>query len=264
MQQMYKYPRTQHIESSRLQPGDEDLDAIPFSQISSEYLVIEEKVDGANAGISFSEEGKLLLQSRGHYLTGGFRERHFSLFKQWANVFAQPLFEVLGSRYVLYGEWLYAKHTIFYTDLTHYFLEFDIYDKAEKFFLDTPSRKKLREGLPFIIPVKVLYEGEVKKLKELVDLVGVSLFIRNQHFELLSQVCQSLKLKENLVKQETDPSPLMEGLYVKVEKDGRVVRRLKWIRPSFMTSVIQSNSHWLDRPIIPNQLAKGIDIFNFS
>src|SRR5205807_2014548 len=32
----------------------------------------------------------------------------------------------LTDRYILYGEWLYAKHTVFYTDLPHYFLEFDI------------------------------------------------------------------------------------------------------------------------------------------
>lgn len=73
-----KYPRTPHLEGSRLQPGDEDLSQIPFSDIKEKYLVIEEKIDGANSAISFSEEGELLLQSRGHYLTGGYRERHFN------------------------------------------------------------------------------------------------------------------------------------------------------------------------------------------
>ncbi len=74
MQQIFKYPRTQHIEGSRLQPGDEDLESVRFTDISDNHLVIEEKVDGANCGISFSYDGKLLLQSRGHYLTGGYRE----------------------------------------------------------------------------------------------------------------------------------------------------------------------------------------------
>ncbi len=66
---MYKYPRTPHIEGSRLQPGDEDLDSVPFSAIASQYVAVEEKVDGANAAISFSPDGQMLLQSRGHYLT---------------------------------------------------------------------------------------------------------------------------------------------------------------------------------------------------
>ena len=81
-----KYPRTPHLEGSRLQPGDEDLSQVPFSYIKGKHLVVEEKIDGANSAISFSEDGELLLQSRGHYLTGGYRERHYNLMKQWANI----------------------------------------------------------------------------------------------------------------------------------------------------------------------------------
>ena len=93
-----KYPRTRHIEGSRLQPGDHDLSAIPFTEIAGRPLVIEEKMDGANAAISFSAGGELLLQSRGHYLTGGRRERHFALFKQWASVHQTALYGTLGDR----------------------------------------------------------------------------------------------------------------------------------------------------------------------
>ena len=51
--EIHKYPRTPHIEGSRLQPGDEDLSQIPFSAIAGKNLVIEEKCDGANSAISF-------------------------------------------------------------------------------------------------------------------------------------------------------------------------------------------------------------------
>ena len=67
LEQISKYPRTHHIEGSRLQPGDEDLDSVPFSTIAQQYVVVEEKIDGANAAISFSEDGQVRLQSRGHY-----------------------------------------------------------------------------------------------------------------------------------------------------------------------------------------------------
>jgi len=33
MNPLHKYPRTQHLQGSRLQPGDEDLTAVPFSAI---------------------------------------------------------------------------------------------------------------------------------------------------------------------------------------------------------------------------------------
>ena len=81
MSELIKYPRTPHLKGSKLQPGDEDLSQIFPSKILGKYIVIEEKVDGANTAISFDENGELLLQNRGHYLTGGFRERHYNLFK---------------------------------------------------------------------------------------------------------------------------------------------------------------------------------------
>ena len=81
-----KYPRTPHIQGSRLQLGDEDLSQRPFSDIAGKSVVLEEKIDGANSAVSFTENGELRLQSRGHFLTGGYRERHYDLLKQWAVV----------------------------------------------------------------------------------------------------------------------------------------------------------------------------------
>src|SRR5262245_32278080 len=106
MDRIYKYPRTHHIEGSRLQEGDEDLDSVPFDSLKGRFIVVEEKLDGANSGISFDKDGTLLLQSRGHFLDGGARERQFALFKTWGNAHKQALWELLGSRYILYGEWL--------------------------------------------------------------------------------------------------------------------------------------------------------------
>lgn len=68
MDGMFKYPRTRHIDGSRLQAGDEDLKSVKFEVIKDKYIVVEEKVDGANTGISFDNSGNLLLQSRGHFL----------------------------------------------------------------------------------------------------------------------------------------------------------------------------------------------------
>jgi hypothetical protein len=53
----------------------------------------------------------------------------------------------------------------------------------------------------------------------------------------------------------------MEGLYIKVEEGGRVVGRYKYIRTSFLTSVVESGTHWLQRPIVPNRLCASVDLF---
>ncbi|MBX3200123.1 MAG: RNA ligase family protein [Labilithrix sp.] len=249
-----KYPRTRHVEGSRLQPGDQDLDAVPWRDVGGRHLVVEEKIDGANAAIRFAPDGTLLLQSRGHYLAGGARERHFSALKPWARAHAERLREVLDDRYVMYGEWVYAKHTVYYDALPHYFLEFDVLDTATGAFLSTPRRRALLAPLP-VVSVPVLHEGPLRGLAELLDLVGPSRFKTGAWREHLGEEARSLELDVARVLDETDASNDMEGLYIKIEEGDRVVERLKWVRPDFLTSVVDSGTHWLSRPIVPNGLA---------
>lgn len=256
--ELIKYPRTPHLAGSRLQPGDEDLSQIPFSDIRGKYLVVEEKCDGANTAVSFDQSGELLLQSRGHYLTGGYRERHYNLFKQWANVHREAFWRVLGTRYVMYGEWMYAKHSVYYDALPHYFLEFDILDRETGIFLDTPSRRKLTAQMP-VVSVPVLKTGIFSDPKELLGLIGPSLYIRPGHMERLRAYCEKAGLDAKRQCQETEGSGLMEGLYLKVEEGGCVNGRLKYVRASFMQCILASESHWIDRPIVPNQLSGSVE-----
>jgi hypothetical protein len=248
-----KYPRTRHVEGSRLQPGDDDA-VVPWRDVGGRHLVVEEKIDGANSAVSFDAEGKLLLQSRGHYLTGGAREKHFAALKPWAQAHAAALFSALGPRYVMYGEWIYAKHTVYYDALPHYFLEFDVLDRDTGRFLSTARRRELLADAP-VVSVPVLHEGALRTLDELVSFVGPSRFKTATWRERLARQAEELGLDVGRVLDETDAADAMEGLYVKVEEDGHVVERLKWVRHGFLTTVLDSGTHWLSRPIVPNRLA---------
>lgn len=259
-EQIAKYPRTQHIEGSRLQPGDEDLAAVRLEQLRGQHLVIEEKVDGANAAIRFTATGELRLQSRGHYLTGGHRERHFAMFKTWAIARQAALRELLQSRYVVYGEWLYAKHTIFYDALPHYFLEFDVLDTQSGEFLSTPARRRMFEGSP-IASVPVLWQGQSPSRRDLENLIRPSLYKSSQWRNSLVKAAVQAGVAEDRALAETDGEDLAEGLYIKVEAGDGVIDRYKFVRASFLTKVMDSGTHWLDRTIIPNQLASGVDLF---
>jgi hypothetical protein len=249
-----KYPRTPHLESSRRQPGDEDLDSVPFTRIRGQYVVVEEKLDGANSAVSFDADGTLLLQSRGHFLTGGPRERHFGPLKAWAATVAPALRPVLSDRYVMYGEWLYAKHTCFYDALPHYFCEFDVYDRREDVFLSTARRSELLGGAP-VVSVPVLSAGPATTLAALTAQVGPSTCRTLSWRDALAGAAAEAGLDPAAVAAETDREDAMEGLYLKVERDGAVVGRLKWVRPTFLTAVLDSGTHWLDRPIVANRLA---------
>ncbi len=260
MADLLKFPRTPHLEGSRLQPGDEDLDAIPFSGIEGLYIVAEEKVDGGNCGISFSAAGDLLLQSRGHYLTGGAREAQFAPLKAWANRHHAMLRDLLEDRYVMYAEWVYAKHTIFYDALPHYFLEFDLLDRMTGVFLSTARRRERLAGLP-VCSVPVLFEGPAASLKSLTSLIGHSTFKSPDWASALREQAVETDQDPERVLSETDGRSEMEGLYIKVEDGERVIARCKYVRASFLDTVRSSRSHWMDRPILPNRLAPGVDIY---
>ena len=201
-----KYPRTPHLEGSRLQPGDEDLSQVPFSCLAGRRLTVEEKVDGANFMLKEIMEQPRALRS------------------------------ALGSRYVLYGEWLYAKHSVYYDALPDYFLEFDILDRETGEFLDTERRRELTAGLP-LASAPVLAQGVFSSAEELVSLLGPSRYISPRHLERLRETCLQAGLDAERCLRETDASPLMEGLYIKIEEDGRVKERLKYVRASFAQAV---------------------------
>lgn len=253
-EKIIKYPRTPHIEGSRLQDGDEDLGQIPFSHIAGRKVIVEEKVDGANVGISFYG-GDMYLQSRGHFLRGGAREREYELFKLWAGMHRDELFGALGERYIMYGEWLYRKHRVYYNALPHYFLEFDIYDKETGVFLDTPSRKALLSGTS-VISVPVLFDGVIRTRNELLRLIGKSKYITVGHTEELIRVAQELGLDAGEVLRQTDESELCEGLYIKLEDGGRVCERMKYVRHGY-AQVASNDARWHAERIIPNRLTSG-------
>jgi RNA ligase-like protein len=248
---LHKYPRTFHLQGSRLQPGDENLDAVSWSEVVGRYVVAEEKLDGANSGLSFDADGKLYLQSRGHLLTGGVREKHFNPLKRWASGVAAELWDRLGARFVVYGEWLYAKHTIFYDRLPHYFLEFDVLDRETETFLSTARRRELLAGLP-VTSVPVLWEGVLVDREDLLSLVGPSTCKSADWRDRLDGQARARNLDPDRVRRETDPADVMEGLYVKVEEEGQVKARYKYVRADFLTAVLDSGTHWLRRPIVPN------------
>jgi hypothetical protein len=160
----------------------------------------------------------------------------------------------------MYGEWLYAKHTIFYDALPHYFFEFDVLDKVTGEFLSTAARRELLKDVP-VISAPVLYTGPTPTAAGLAALVKPSSFQTTRWRESLTEVCDSRGLDAARALRETDSAGLSEGLYIKVEDGGRVTERFKFVRPGFTQAVDDSGEHWLNRPVIPNRLREGVDLF---
>ncbi|GAB5440561.1 MAG: RNA ligase family protein [Fuerstiella sp.] len=237
-----KYPRTPHLFGSKGTDDDKHLgEAESKAFIADESLIVEEKIDGTNVGIHFSDSGEMVLQCRGHLITEGMHSQ-YDLFKQWASVKRHLLEEQLQNRFLLFGEWVYARHSIHYRKLTHYFFEFDIYDKAEEVFLNLERRLSLLEGTE-IKTVPVIHTGAIDR-DELEALIGPSQF--------------DSRLDNPITNR---PDNLMEGLYLRTEAEGVVSGRAKCVRPEFVEKIKQS-THWQHQQMVPNQLAEGVDIWS--
>lgn len=257
-----KYPRTPHLAGSRLQAGDDDSDQVPYSALAGLAIVVEEKLDGGNAGLSFTESGELLLQSRGHYLTGGGRERQFNVFKHWAAAHEARLLDCLEDRYVMYGEWMHKLHSVFYDALPHFFCEFDVWDKHEQCFLSTAARERLLKPLP-VLGVPVLYEGIApKRIGDLLAMLQASQARTNQWRSSFAQAVQRENLDLARANAMINHSDFAEGLYIKVETEARTIARYKWVRPDFVQSILDSQLHHAEQPYIANTLKADVDIYS--
>ena len=237
-----KYPRTPHLFGSKGTDDDKHLgEAESRAFIADDSLIVEEKIDGTNVGIHFSDSGEMILQCRGHLITEGMHPQ-YDLFKQWAAVKRPVLEEHLQNRFLLFGEWVYARHSIHYRKLTHYFFEFDIYDKQHNVFLDLERRLTLLEGTA-VQTVPIVHRGRVDR-GDLETLIGPSQF--DSHFENPFT---------------GHPDNRMEGLYLRTESAGAVTGRAKFVRPEFVEKIKQSN-HWQQQPMVPNLLADHVDIWS--
>lgn len=236
-----KYPRTPHLFGSRGTDDDKHLDDAESARLLADgSLIVEEKLDGTNVGVHFSAAGAMALQCRGHLIAEGMHPQ-YDLLKQWAAVKRPTLEAMLEDRYILFGEWVYARHSVFYRRLPHYFFEFDIYDKRAGAFLDLERRLGILEGTG-LQTVPLVHRGPLDR-EGLSTLIGPSLF--DSQFE-------------NPLTGRTDG--LMEGLYLRTEAGGVVTGRAKFVRPEFVERVKQSE-HWQHRAMVPNRLDDSADIW---
>ena len=172
LKEFFKFPRTRHLfDAGGSGVSRDDLlmdrgeEAVFYSQPATgrggrgrgsqqrqQLVALEEKVDGANLGISMGADWQLQVQNRSHFVNSKTHSQ-FSCLDSWLEDNSAALYEVLESdKLVLFGEWLYAKHSIHYTRLPGYFMAFDLYDKKEaKFFSWRERNRRLNDsGIPIV------------------------------------------------------------------------------------------------------------------
>jgi hypothetical protein len=236
-----KYPRTPHLFGSRGTDDDKHMGRTESEAfVRDRSLIAEEKLDGTNVGLHFTTAGRMVLQCRGHEITTGMHPQ-YDLFKQWTMVKRPTLEAMLSDQFILYGEWLYAKHSVHYRALPHYFFEFDIYDKDRETFLDLETRLLMLEGTG-LQTVPVVHHGASSE-EELRGLIRKSAFDSVFDNPFTGQ-----------------PDDIMEGLYFRTEANGVVTARAKMVRPEFVEKVKQSE-HWQQQAMVPNELRADAELW---
>lgn len=122
----------------------------------------------------------------------------------------------------MFGEWLYAKHSIGYTNLTDYFILFDIYDIDKNEFL-LRSIVEILLSKANIKQVPIIFKG-ITTLDNLKDLATLS--ISNYY------------------------NGIVEGVYVRYCDENKIISRGKIVRSDF----ISGNDHWTKHAITVNTL----------
>jgi ATP-dependent RNA circularization protein (DNA/RNA ligase family) len=219
MTDFFRFPHIPHLAwlSSGTPRDDKVLPPAEANALLSGEVVIEEKLDGANLGVSVDQDSQLRLQNRGQYLTPPFVGQ-FSRASDWAERHQDELAPALGNDLILFGEWCAARHSIVYNHLPDWFLAFDIYDRAVARFWNTERRDAWLDRLGLsVVPTLARGRTTLAKLTALV-MTGTSRF-------------------------GTTP---LEGLIIRRDGAEFLEQRAKLVRPDFAQAI---GEHWRSRRI---------------
>ncbi len=183
----------------------------------------------------------LVIQNRGHILGGGEHAQYAPLKASCAGANAD-LWDVLGDRFVLFGEFMFARHHIAYDALPGLLIEFDVQDKRDGSFLPLADRLELC-GLLNLPTVPVLHRGAISRagLEALVGRFAYGAAFTDPRTGRSDDGMEDLYLRT-------------EGLRTEGGDPPRVTTRSKFVRPEF-TEAVKTSDHWRNRPVEPNRAA---------
>ncbi|GJJ75612.1 hypothetical protein EMPS_07970 [Entomortierella parvispora] len=152
--------------------------------------------------------------------------------------------------YVLYGEWLYAKHSVQYTGLRSWFIPFDLFDVktgtfvSRQLFHRAIGQTKLVQIPTLTIPKEVYGDVEKTLLWTLQKLHSRSILMRPPKEDV------EMGGGEDKKKAAAQSGTRVEGLYFRIDQGDRLLTRCKVVRPDF----IAGEERWGTKEQVANQI----------
>jgi ATP-dependent RNA circularization protein (DNA/RNA ligase family) len=226
MTDFFRFPTTPHLawlSADVALRGDKLLSPSEVEELLSGEVVVEEKVDGANLGISLAPDGELRIQNRGQYIAAPFHGQ-FAQLPAWLAQHGSHLGDAIPQDIVVFGEWCAAKHSLRYDMLPDWFLVFDVYHHAERNFWSSGRRDEIAARLG-LSTVPRIFRGKT-------DLAALTQFLDDR--------------------MSTFRAGPMEGIIVRSESTSVCMRRAKLVRGDFTQAI---GEHWSRRSIEWNRIA---------
>lgn len=224
MTDFFRYPHTPHLTwMGKDKPRDDKvLSPSEVEDLLAGDVVVEEKLDGANLGLSLAPDGSLRAQNRGQYLESP-HAGQFARLPVWLTQHSAALESVLTPNLILFGEWCAAKHSLDYTELPDWFLLFDVYDRSASKFWSTAHRNTLAAHA-WLKTVPQVLRGKV--------------------------TLRALTEAANTIPSRYRDGPL-EGLVIRRDSTNWCEARAKLVRPDFAQAM---ETHWRKRAIEWNRV----------
>ena len=162
-----EYPRIPHLDKSISNMTHDDI------QRESNIIFpitgwVQEKIDGANCGMSWTSGP--VVRNRNNILKKGYMEKEtpaklqFRSTWNWIHEHGKEIRDIskeVMSPVTLYGEWMYAVHSLEYNKLPDVFIAYDIYSVEDKQFLapDVVERLLSKTTIKYIKPHKVTFNN---------------------------------------------------------------------------------------------------------
>lgn len=126
-------------------------------------ITISEKIDGANCGI-IRNKNDFRLQKRGS-LVGFSEHEQFNRLKAYSQEYYDK-FMSIPKNTILYGEWCYCQHTVYYNNLPDWFLAFGWFDRKTNKYKSWDELRELCDKIG-LHTVPHLYSGYINSKDEL-------------------------------------------------------------------------------------------------